>query len=323
MTTHHGTEAQETANQTVVVGCDGSWDSLRAVEAAAHEAASRHTALVILALPSAADLYSDTLDEVIRRERTSLDRGEAVARGAVERARAAEPHLRVEVLVTLQHSTELTALAARAGLLVLGGHGRGGQSTFSFGSTSAFLSHRFRAPVLVSAGNRTSADLLPRTKVVVGLSGASEDLILANAAISEARVRHCPLVAVRAVLGVPGLDEDQRQMIAAEANAWETLSVSTRAAAVQAGIEVRRGDPVEVLTSQCGPQDLLVLGNRGAGHLSGIVPGSLTLRVINAVPCDVLLVPAGAGTASRQARSIESASSLPSSADEREPLIPA
>jgi nucleotide-binding universal stress UspA family protein len=148
----------------------------------------------------------------------------------------------------------------------------------------------------VSAGNRTSADLLPRTKVVVGLSGASEDLILANAAISEARVRHCPLVAVRAVLGVPGLDEDQRQMIAAEANAWETLSVSTRAAAVQAGIEVRRGDPVEVLASQCGPQDLLVLGNRGAGHVSGIVPGSLTLRVINAVPCDVLLVPAGAGT---------------------------
>jgi nucleotide-binding universal stress UspA family protein len=323
MTTHHGTEAQETANQTVVVGCDGSWDSLRAVEVAAHEAASRHTALVILALPSPADLYSDTLDEVIRRERTSLDRGEAVARGAVERARAAEPHLRVEVLVTLQHSTELTALAARAGLLVLGGHGRGGQSTFSFGSTSAFLSHRFRVPVLVSAGNRTSADLLPRTKVVVGLSGASEDLILANAAISEARVRHCPLVAVRAVLGVPGRDEDQRQMIAAEANAWETLSVSTRAAAVQAGIEVRRGDPVEVLTSQCGPQDLLVLGNRGAGHVSGIVPGSLTLRVINAVPCDVLLVPAGAGTASRQARSIESASSLPSSADEREPLIPA
>ena len=112
-------------------------------------------------------------------------------------------------------------------------------------------------------------------------------------------------------------------MIAAEANAWETLSVSTRAAAVQAGIEVRRGDPVEILTSQCGPQDLLVLGNRGAGHVSGIVPGSLTLRVINAVPCDVLLVPAGAGPASRQASSVESASSLPSSADEREPLIPA
>ena len=43
MTAHHGTEAHETADHTVVVGCDGSWDSLRAVEVAAHEAAIRHT----------------------------------------------------------------------------------------------------------------------------------------------------------------------------------------------------------------------------------------------------------------------------------------
>jgi nucleotide-binding universal stress UspA family protein len=318
MTAHPGIARRRTTSGVVVVGCDGSWDSLQAVEAAAHEAANRHTSLAILAMPSPGDLYADTLDDVIRRERASLDRGEAVARRAEDRARAVEPKLSLEVVVTLEHSTELIALAARAGLLVLGRHGRGGQTTFSLGSTSAALSRTFRVPVLVTGATGRGTGIPPHPKVVVGLSGAAEDAVLGDVAIAEAWVRHWPLVAVRALLGTPAPGDDARQVVAAEAGVWETLSVSTRMAAVHVRSEVLRGDPVEGLVSHCGPEDLLILGNRGAGHLSGVVSGSLTLRVVDAAPCDVLLVPAGARVSPRHA-----ADPAASSTEQSGPLVPA
>jgi len=61
---------------------------------------------------------------------------------------------------------------------------------------------------------------------------------------------------------------------------------------VQTTIEVGMGDPAQVIcdTAEKGNYQLIVMGRRGVGGLSGLLLGSVSNRVLQLSPCPVLIV---------------------------------
>lgn len=61
---------------------------------------------------------------------------------------------------------------------------------------------------------------------------------------------------------------------------------------VQADTDMIVGDPSTEICMKAkeGPYDLVVIGNRGLGALSGFIMGSVSRRVVRHAPCPVLVV---------------------------------
>ena len=48
---------------------------------------------------------------------------------------------------------------------------------------------------------------------------------------------------------------------------------------------------VQALVTRVLPDDLMVVGTRGEGRLAGLIAGSVCRGVLDAMPCDVMVVP--------------------------------
>jgi nucleotide-binding universal stress UspA family protein len=275
-------------SKIIVVGCDGSWHSHRAVSAAALEAVRRNADLVVLSVPSRQDLRAERLDQVSQRERDALATAHAMAAGGLALARDVAPDVRSEVAVCALGSPALAELLAACDLLVLGGHGRGGQRAFSLGSTSAPLARAAASPVLVVAADEPAASAPQKRQVVVALDGQSASLHALTYAMTEASLRDAPLVVVRAVL--PTRPDIAGALATAERECADAVERSP-VAGPGAEVVVTPESPLAALLAACTPATLLVIGNRGVGRITGPVGGSLTERLLAAVPCDVVIVP--------------------------------
>ena len=273
---------------TVVVGCDGSWHSHRAVRAAALEADRRNAGLVVLSVPRPQDLRTERLDQVSQREEDALANAHAMAAGGLALAREVAPGVPTDVAVCALGSPTLTELLAGCDLFVLGGHGRGGQRAFSLGSTSAPLARAAASPVLVVAADEPAASAPEKSRVVVGLDDQPPSLHALAYAAKEARLRDTPLVVLRAVL--PTHRDVPAALAAAERECASALARSTVDRS-RTEVRVTAELPLAALLTACTPATLLVIGNRGVGRLAGPVGGSFTEKLLAAAPCDVLLVP--------------------------------
>jgi len=142
----------------IVVGVDGSAESLRALRWALREATLRDVTLVAVTAwhdPSSYDLghpYPRDLEEEEHAARSTLN--EAI------RAVADEPGAEAiarEVIEGLPSST-LCRMADDADLLVLGARGRGGMASLLVGSVADWCVHHSVAPVVIvpAAGTRKS-----------------------------------------------------------------------------------------------------------------------------------------------------------------------
>lgn len=277
--------AQRTS--TVVVGCDGSWHSHRAVVTATWEAVRRDADLTVLVVPTPHEPRSDRLGEVLRGEQEALASARATADRGVSWALETDPTVRARSVVAAAGAPELDALLGSAELLVLGGHGRGGQRAFSLGTTSLWLAHAVKAPLLLSApdGPLHPAGL---AEVVVGLDSQPSSLHALSHAAYLAVTRGAQLVVVTAVLPA------QPHVVAAVARAAQDSSAALaalEAPVTKVSVHVTAAPVVDALLGACAPGALLVLGNRGVGRVQGPVPGSLTQRVMERATCDLALVP--------------------------------
>lgn len=275
--------------KTVVVGCDGSWHSHRAVIAATYEAVRRDAELTVLAVPTLSGLRSDRLRDVARCEEDALSTARGMASTGLEWARGADPAVRARALVLPLDAPELAALFNETELLVLGGHGRGGQRAFSLGSTSLQLAHAAAAPLLLAAPDGPVGAGTQQPTVVVGVDPRSRSSAALAHAASQAALRKAPLVVVRAVLPA------QPRIAAAVAQAARdcAAAIEVEAAGVaRITVLVTVAPVVDALLGACPPNALLVLGNRGSGRLQGPVLGSLTQKLMELATCDVVLVPA-------------------------------
>ena len=272
----------------VVVGCDGSWQSLRSVATGTREAAARGAALVLLSL--ARPRPADRLAELREAEAAALAEATATVKHAADVARASRPGVRVESLVVSSwQDHRLEELAHTATLLVLGSHGRGGQAAFSIGSVSGDLVRLLRVPVLVAGepgpphlGDRERA----RARVKVGYRPGTDHPELLRVAACEAALRETGLEVVAAT-GSAAHGEVARLQHAV----WRDIDALPDCAGIPLHVLVIDAPVVTALLLGTRPGDLVVVGTRGGGTLAGLVEGSTARVVLDASPSDVMVVP--------------------------------
>lgn len=281
----------------VAVGYDDSAPASRALDVAADEAARREAPLVVVVIGGRTWLWAEGSDSSFRDFPLAEQSSTVACARALARISMRHPDLTVE-LMTVADAVEdrLLRLGRQAQLLVLGHRGQHRLRCLTIGSMSAEIARVFTCPVLIARelGDGESADLRPggdrgdTGRVVVGLDGTERSNAVMRVALSQAMVTGRPLVAVHAFLGA--LDPGNRAM----ARSWATFS----RAVVSFGSQVGRShefilsqqDPVTALCDQARPADLLVLGTRGHGRLAGLVPAAVSRALLDAMPCDLLIV---------------------------------
>lgn len=275
----------------VVVGCDGSWESLEAVDVAADEALQRGRDLVVLTIEDGPGRDVRQLNEWSRAAKESAHEAHAAGRRALERVGG-----RVRTVTAVSARTveapELAALAARAEVLVVGRHGSRGLGAFASGSTSEQLTRRLGCPVLVAGprGPRSPGDRVVGSPpgVVVGVDDEPSAGAVLSVAVEAARTRGTGLTVVYAAKRT-----DTEPDVLAK-RVWDRhadLLVTQRSPDdVLAKVVVDVDHPVAALLAHAGPDDLLVVGTEGGGRLAGLISGSVARGVLDRTPCDVLVV---------------------------------
>ncbi len=265
----------------VVVGCDGSWPSAQAVIAASAAARRRRAPLKLLVVvrPPVAPTQS---------HEAALEHARYVGEAARLDAHGAEPEVDTEVVIASDaRDLRVQDLANRAGLLVLGSSGAGGQVALSLGSASDDLARTFPCPLLLPharVGEPLRAGSRPPTVVAaVGQHDGAQHLVAAAA--REAAERHVSLVIVHTL---------STHDAAALRSEQEWVATVVSAVGVPSWLPHRSvvtvADPVAAVLDLIESDDLLVVATRGEGRLAGLVPGSVTRALLDTGRCDVLVV---------------------------------
>lgn len=290
----------------VVVGVDGSPSALAAVNVAAREARIRDAELHVVhaftwpamhAPPGASPLgppagaLREAVDHLLAQ--------------AAERAEAAAPGVRVShAVIPGEPVTVLEAQSRAAQLLVVGHRGSGGFLDMLLGSTAVHLSARARRPVMVVRGRPD-----PAGPVVVAVDGLPQGRAAVAFAFAEATLRGEDLLAVHAwstwadhgdhhfgdpvdltdLIGdVDRLQADEERLLA------EALSADRERypeVTVRTSVVRRRTRPALIEVS--GRAQLMVVGARGRGGLTGTLLGSVSQAVLHHARCPVTVVRSG------------------------------
>jgi nucleotide-binding universal stress UspA family protein len=282
------------AARYVLVGVDGSDDSLEALDLAADEAALRDCALrvvTVLRLPAA----PSGPDARLRDARGDVD---AAARRATRR----HPALDVTTdVLTGAPAAVLVERSTDAELLVVGHRGRGGFTALVTGSVPAQVAANARVPVLVARPRERTDPDEPEGPVVVAVDGSAHAAEAVEFACDEASRRGVPLVAVQ-VWSEPVHPANGRSERAGdEADAAESTAARTLTAALapaRAGYPgltvvpelIRSAEVEESLVRRSSGATLIVVGARGTGRLSGALLGSAGTALVRHAACPVAIV---------------------------------
>jgi len=273
-----GTPAAERGR--VVAAVDGGWDTRRALATAAHEAECRGVELMVVTIRRPAPVEPGGYAAWTLAEREATDQAQAVNEAALGRVRDQWPDVAVNGVVA-DSARDLAGLLAEAGLLVLGRRGASGRGVFRMGTTSGELARLFGGPILVCRDDRDGVvrrgPSLRSAEVVVGVHLAEEIPTVLRRAAQEAELRQMPLCVFSSGLSSTRIVTQER--IAAEATRHSRLVWTSQEEAAPA------------ILRYADPDDMIVLGARGRERLAGLVPGSVTRAVLDAMPCDVMLVP--------------------------------
>lgn len=136
--------------------------------------------------------------------------------------------------------------------------------------------------------------------VIVGIDGSATALRAALLAGDEARRRRAPLrllhATTRPTRGGPSTASGRPHNPDRNREAAETaLRAAAQAAGELAGnvsCTIEHGDPVQILSEASDGAQLLVLGARGLGGVTGLFIGSTASAVIDRTGCPVIVVPA-------------------------------
>jgi len=260
----------------VVVGVDGSAESLTALDLAADEALARVTCLVVIHAfeptpPSPA--FSRKLTQV--REMVSA---------AEDRARAEHPGLAVSSVVIPGDPAEvLLQQAGRASLAVLGYRGHDGRHEAETGRVAARVAVRAIQPVIVCRPfDRPHAGSDPRP-VLVGVDG----LVGCDAAVAfafeEAALRGAPL---RAVYVCGSGEQTARRVLTGALAVW-----SAKYPHVEVFRHVcRGGDPAAELIDASHGAQLAIVGRHDRYGLPRRMLGAVAGQLLDRAGCSVAIV---------------------------------
>ena len=262
------------ATRPVVVGVDGSEESLLAVEWAAMEAKRHGLPLRIVSAPAMAP----RMHAYRAVPATVADALRGVSERALERAvvRAEEVSSGLEISTALLSGAPALAVAGSgtdAAMLVVGARGAGGFAAMILGSVSRYAATRAPCPVIVVR----QATMAVHQEVAVGIRDPHDPGGALTFAFEEAAARHADLVVVHAWSWFPsGLHAPANQDALDASFHLEQASgevTQTLAAALAGwrekypGVEVRQdviqGHPGRVLASYSARADLVVIGRHG------------------------------------------------------------
>jgi nucleotide-binding universal stress UspA family protein len=287
----------------VVVGVDGSPGSHAAVRWAAQEAARRRRPLRVV--HATVPTHLPTMRSVAVAATTEWKQeAEKVAADGADVARRTDPTLVVEPKVHLNQNPAqaLADEADSAELLVLGARGTGGFSRLRLGSTAVQVLEATAGPVVVV--REPDAEVTPGPaagQVVVGVDGSELSHRAVRFGFGEAVLRGTGVTAVhgwtrpwhpalRSFEAPGGVDwsflEPQAaallsESIAAARQDFPDVEVTERLVNDQAGnalLDASRG------------AELLVVGSRGLGGLTGMVLGSVSHAAVHQASCSVAVV---------------------------------
>jgi nucleotide-binding universal stress UspA family protein len=285
---------------TIIVGADGSRDSVRAVEWAADEAALR-TASLRIVHAAAPWLYDRDVDpRLVSVREWLLAGGQELLDTAVKVARARTGGVDVAgEMVPGGASRALLERAASGGacLLVLGGHGVGTVAGLLLGSTALQVVAHTRVPAVVVQ----HLEPMRRQEIAVGVDAPPIGEPALAFAFEEAALRGARLRAVH-VWSDPGttglggttplvynpevVSEEHTRRLNDGLATWREKYPEVEVVA-----EVVHGRPVRILAGVSARADLLVVGTRGRGGFAGLVLGSVSHGLLHHAHCPLAVVP--------------------------------
>jgi nucleotide-binding universal stress UspA family protein len=289
--------ASTTKHYGVIVGIDGSPVSDAAVSWAAHDAAIRGLPLTIVyvenpAAPtwSQAPILEESPAEQVAEDRSLLANAAKIARDAI--ADTAQIHINGELL----SSAIVPALVDQskdAELIVVGSTGRGALSRSFLGSVSSGLIRHAHCPVALIRDEDPQLPHPAEAPVLVGIDGSTADLATA-VAFEEASLRHTDLIALHAwndtdMSEIPGFDwsptTTKEDHLLAEALAgWQE-----RYPNVTVHKRLVRDRAARALVDASESAQLVVVGSHGSGALAGMLLGSVSNAVVQAVHKPVIV----------------------------------
>ena len=292
----------------VLVGVDGSEQSLAALDLAAAEAKRRHHPLRIVSAyqwtmytytgmgPMAVPV---TASEPAGAAKTILEQ-------AAEATRTRHPEIQIMTeAIEGGAAAALVRESASASLLVVGNRGLGGFTGMLAGSVATQVASHSRCPVIVvRPGADTSAIAATTHPVVVGVDGIERTQPAVEFAFEEAASRGVSLTAIHVWAEPPRSGDDQFKPVAYDYDEAHREATRTLAEAL-AGYQEKYPDvpvfrevvcslnPAEQLLRVTKEAGLIVVGSRGRGGFSGLLLGSVGQALIHHADCPVAVVRTG------------------------------
>jgi nucleotide-binding universal stress UspA family protein len=283
------------AGRPIVVGVDGSESAVQATCWAAREAARHRTTLrLVSADPSTVVGPPPAPDDRRALRRLARVRVAAAAAAATDEV----PDVVVEQQVRHDHPIPvLLGESQHADLLVVGNRGLGGFTALLLGSVSIGVTARAACPVVVVRGSGPGAPVPTDGSVVVGVDGSPTSEAALAFAFEAAAARRVPLLAVhvwRDTLVEPTMapiyawdqiEEDETEVLLQRLAGWGTDYPDVEVIRL-----VARDLPARVLVEHSAKAQLMVVGTRGRGGMSGLVLGSVSQAVLHHATCPVAVV---------------------------------
>ena len=290
------------STEVILVGVDGSTESLAAVKWAADRGARTGARIHCLCTYALASYSAAALDGGY----AVLD-DEALKAGAEQVVEEAKALARERGATHVSGSTEpgdpagvLIDFSAEVDMIVVGSRGGGGFADRLLGTVSSALPAHSKCPVVVVPRHTSGKKFTPIERVVVGIDGTDQPSCALKRAIGEARLWNARLTAVSAVPIAVGpsvmtwtpTGVDHSALLA---QVREGMDAAIAAALDGDDMHVSRhaldGSAASLLIEFSTAVDLIVVGTRGRGGLAGVLLGSTSQTVLGHSTCPIMIVP--------------------------------
>lgn len=297
-----------TGEPRVLVGVDGSTNSVYALDYAAAEARlmQRELEIIYVGIVWSEGSLLDGLEKLVRPVRAMEEFGERLLDRARNRIRRRYPDVRCHT--RYQTGRPVDVLLDRtegAAALVVGRHGAGASGVGTFvGSVATRVAAAADCPVFVVGARGTAT---ARGPILVAVDGSDSSAAALRFALEEAARRETEVRTVTAyqwpALSAP-TDPDLIRMLDASTRQHATTTARDTLAdartAVGGGLvvdstpaveqEVVRDHPVTAIVHRAREAQLVVLGSHGRGPVQRWLLGSVSARVLDGTETPVVII---------------------------------
>ena len=286
----------------IIVGVDGSDQSMHALDWAAQEAAQRRCPLTLVCAYTVPTFSAAALDGGYAALDDSAIRAGAQQVLADAAARVASSGAVVDTeLFVGDASGVLVDASASAGLAVVGTRGRGGFAGRLLGAVSSALPAHAACPtVVVPLRHGQEVTTTPVKRIVVGVDGSPSSQVALRHAVTEAKTWQAELVVAAGVpiaqaAGVmagwlPSAVNTEQVLAEHEKNVAKAVDQVLDGDDLKVRRVVLDGVGAELLTEFSSAADLIVVGSRGRGGFAGLLLGSTSQAVLHHSACPVMVV---------------------------------